>query len=390
MQPVQRVTLDLATALRAHPEVPADLFVAVGAPVVQAVATDEHLAVALREQPQHRGDLLLALLRDRALRRVDGTLVGEHVAEHRRVVVDRLVQRRDHRSRAAQRSHGAQAQSRVLGYRLIRSVPSELRLGAPDGGELLTRPGRQPDHPRVRDSVADRMLDRPHRVRREPQPAAMIEAFDGAHETDRALLDQIRERNPVARVRPGHGTDEPQVALDQPLLRGEVTAFYAPREGAFLGSGEQPVHATAASARRWLVPPATTLSSPANAADGTSLRHSSSKPSVRSGSSLRACTPAGSGSGVVVSAITSFSATAAGTAGPGMPGAYSATTPNSASNSVTAASCTASSRCPVSAIGSPWKAIVASGPAPASRWRLPMSATHASDPISGVLRSGDA
>src|SRR4051812_37631825 len=234
------------------------------------------------------------------------------------------------------------------------------------------------------------MLDRPHRVRREPQPAAMIEPLDGAHETDRALLHQVRERNPVAGVLPGHGADEPQVALDQRRLRGEVTVFYPPREGAFLGSGEQPVHATTASERRSWVPLAATLSRPASAADGTSLRHSSSKPSVRRGSSLRACTPAGSGSGVVVSAITSFSATAAGNAGPGMPGAYSATTPNSASNSVTAASCTASSRCPVSAIGSPWRAIVASGPAPESRWRLPMSATHASDPSSSVLRSGDA
>src|SRR3954453_5924956 len=218
----------------------------------------------------------------------------------------------------------------------------------------------------------------------------MIEPFDGAHETDRSLLHQIRERNSMAAVRPGYGADEPQVALDQPLLRGEVTAFDPPREGAFLGRGEQPGHAPPASEPRSRVPPAATLSSPASAADGTSLRHSNSKPSARRGSSLRACTPAGSGSGVVVSAITSSSATAAGTAGPGMPGAYSATTPNSASNSVTAASCTASSRCPVSAIGSPGKAIVRRGAAPHNRWRLPMSATHASDPSSSVLRSGDA
>src|SRR3954463_2709533 len=104
------------------------------------------------------------------------------------------------------------------------------------------------------------MLDRPHRVRREPQPAAMIEPFDGAHETDRALLHQIRERNSMAAVRPGDGTDESQVALDQPLLRGEGTAFDPPREGAFLGSGEQPGHATTASEPRWCVPPAATLS----------------------------------------------------------------------------------------------------------------------------------
>src|SRR3954452_4555091 len=218
----------------------------------------------------------------------------------------------------------------------------------------------------------------------------MIEPFDGAHETDRSLLHQIRERNSMAAVRPGYGADEPQVALDQPLLRGEVTAFDPPREGAFLGSGEQPGHATTASEQRWCFPPPATLSSPASAPDGTSLRHSNSKPSARRGSSLRACTPAGSGSGVVVSAITSSSATAAGNAGPGMPGTYSATTPSSPSNSATAASCTASSRCPVSAIRSPWSAIAETGPAPAGRWPLPISATHASEPSSSVLRSGDA
>src|SRR3954471_23022636 len=169
----------------------------------------------------------------------------------------------------------------------------------------------------------------------------MIEPFDGAHETDRALLHQIRERNSMAAVRPGDGTDESQVALDQPLLRGEVTAVDPPRAGAFLGRGEQPGDGAPGGGRRWWVPPAATLSSPASAADGTSLRHSNSKPSARRGSSLRACTPAGSGAGVAVRGITSSSPTAAGNAGPGMPGTYSATTPSSPSNSATAASCTA-------------------------------------------------
>src|SRR4051812_35089037 len=74
-QAMQRVALDLAASLRSDPERCADLFVTLGAPVVQDVTAHEHLAVALGQQPQHRRDLEAVLARDHALRGVDGSLV---------------------------------------------------------------------------------------------------------------------------------------------------------------------------------------------------------------------------------------------------------------------------------------------------------------------------
>ena len=70
----------------------------------------------------------------------------------------------------------------------------------------------------VRDRPLHRLADPPRRVRRELQVAAPLELLDGAHQPDRALLDQIQEADAVAAVLLGDRHDQPQVGLDHPLL----------------------------------------------------------------------------------------------------------------------------------------------------------------------------
>src|SRR3954447_12250428 len=82
-QAVQRVALDLAGAFLSQPEPLADLVVTLDSLVLQAVAADEHLSVALGKQAQHRHHLATALARDRVLCRVDGPLVDLQVGERR-------------------------------------------------------------------------------------------------------------------------------------------------------------------------------------------------------------------------------------------------------------------------------------------------------------------
>src|SRR5262245_48270084 len=62
-QPVQRLALELAASFLADTERCSDLGVRLHAVAVDAVTTHEHLAVASRQQPQHRPHLPARLLR---------------------------------------------------------------------------------------------------------------------------------------------------------------------------------------------------------------------------------------------------------------------------------------------------------------------------------------
>src|SRR4051812_37103936 len=99
---MKRLTLDLATALHADPQPFTDLLVALDVAVLEAIATNHDVSVALRQQTQHRPHLVMGLARDRALRRVDGALVGHELAARRRALANGLVQRSRHTSRRAQ------------------------------------------------------------------------------------------------------------------------------------------------------------------------------------------------------------------------------------------------------------------------------------------------
>jgi hypothetical protein len=64
---MKRLTLDLATALLAHLQPFTDLLVAQDVTVLEAIATNHELSVALRQQTQHRQHLVTILARDRPL-----------------------------------------------------------------------------------------------------------------------------------------------------------------------------------------------------------------------------------------------------------------------------------------------------------------------------------
>ena len=70
----------------------------------------------------------------------------------------------------------------------------------------------------------------PRRVRRELVAAAVVELLDRADQPERALLDQVEEREPAAQVALRDRHDEPQVGLDHVLLGRHVAALDALRE----------------------------------------------------------------------------------------------------------------------------------------------------------------
>ena len=70
---------------------------------------------------------------------------------------------------------------------------------------------------------------------------ARVELLDRAHEAERALLDEVGEREPVvgALVGAGEMDDEAQVRLDHPLLGCEIAALHAQCEPPFLRRGQE-------------------------------------------------------------------------------------------------------------------------------------------------------
>ena len=79
----------------------------------------------------------------------------------------------------------------------------------------------------VRDGALHRLADPPGRVGRELVAAAPVELLDGAVEAERALLDQVEERNAEAAVALGDRDDEPQVRLDHAPLGDQVARSIA-------------------------------------------------------------------------------------------------------------------------------------------------------------------
>ena len=97
-----------------------------------------------------------------------------------------------------------------------------------------------PDRPGlVRQRAGDRLPDPPRRVGRELEAAPPVELLDRADQSERALLDQVEERQPLVAVVLGDRDDESQVGLDHPLLRLEVAALDALRELDLLRGGQQ-------------------------------------------------------------------------------------------------------------------------------------------------------
>ena len=124
---------------------------------------------------------------------------------------------------------------------LAAELGDELALGAADLVELLDDVDRDADRARlVGERAGDRLADPPRRVGRELEALAVVELLRRADEAERALLDEVEERQALVAVVLGDRDDQAQVGLDHLLLGVEVAALDAAREVDLLLRGEQP------------------------------------------------------------------------------------------------------------------------------------------------------
>src|SRR3954449_5474291 len=242
---LERLVLDLADALARHVERAAHLVEGPRVLAAQPVAELEHAALAVGEVLQRLAQRLLREdLRGALVRRL-GPLVGDELAELGLLLVtDRLLERDGRLRRALDRLHLVGLDARVvrdlLGGGLAAQLGDELALGAADLVELLDDVDRDADRARlVGERTGDRLPDPPGRVRGELEALAVVELLRGAHETERALLDEVEERQALVAVVLRDRDDQAQVGLDHLLLGVEVAALDAAREVDLLLRREQ-------------------------------------------------------------------------------------------------------------------------------------------------------
>src|SRR4051812_37471167 len=230
---LQRLVLDLADALARHVERAADLVEGAGMLAAEPVAQLEHPALAVGEVLQGLAERLLREDLGGALVRRLGPLVGDELAELGLLfVADGLLQRDRGLRGALDRVDLLGVDARDLGDLVRRGLApelgDELALGSPDLVELLHHVDRDADRARlVGQGPRDRLPDPPCRVGRELEALAVVELLRRANETERALLDEVEERQSLVSVVLRDGDDEPQVGLDHLLLCVEVAALDA-------------------------------------------------------------------------------------------------------------------------------------------------------------------
>src|SRR5438105_2535080 len=241
---LERLGLDLTHALARQAEPPADLLEGLRLGVVEPVAEDQHLALALRER---RKSLCESLAAERDLDLLVGQrpVTGDEIAEDGVLgVADGLVEAgRGPRRRLDLVSLG-NGEIGLLRDFLERGLAAELRpegsLGAVQLLHSLDDVNRHPDRARlVRERPGNRLADPPRGVGRELVAAAPVELLDGANQAERAFLDQVEERQPLVAVVLGDRDDETQVRLDHRLLRLAVTALDPLCELDLLRGGQQ-------------------------------------------------------------------------------------------------------------------------------------------------------
>ena len=129
----------------------------------------------------------------------------------------------------------------LLGRRLVAVQAEQLALGGEHGLQLLVDVDRQANGASlVSDCSTHRLADPPGRVRRELVVQRLIELLDRADQAERALLDQVQERQPLPLEALGDRHDEPQVGLHHALLGAQVATPDALRERDLLVGPKQP------------------------------------------------------------------------------------------------------------------------------------------------------
>src|SRR5215213_8309481 len=233
LQLLQRLVLDLADALARDVERAPHLVERARVLSAEAVAELEHAALAVRQVLQRLAQRLLGEDLGGPLVRRLGPLVGDELAELGLLLVaDRLLER-DRRLRGAlDRVHLLGLDAGDLGDLLrgglAAELGDELALGAADLVELLDDVDGDADRARlVGQRAGDRLADPPRGVGRELEALAVVELLRRAYEADRALLDEIEERQSLVPVALRDRDDEPEVRLDHRLL-GRVVATLDP------------------------------------------------------------------------------------------------------------------------------------------------------------------
>src|SRR4051812_10659913 len=245
LQLLQRLVLDLADPLARDIERAAHLVERARVLAAEPVAQLEHAALAVREVLERLAQRLLGEDLGGAVIRRLRALIGDELAELRLLLVaDRLLERYRRLRRALDRVDlvglDAGHVGDLLRRRLAAQLGDELALRAADLVQLLDYVYRDADRARlVGERAGDRLADPPRRVGRELEALAVVELLGGAHEAERALLDQVEERQPLVAVVLRDRDHEAQVRLDHLLLRVEVAALDALGEVDLLLRGEQ-------------------------------------------------------------------------------------------------------------------------------------------------------
>src|SRR3954454_18806161 len=221
----QRLGLDLPDALPGDAELLADLFESARVAVGQSEPELDDLLLALGERVQDRVELLLQEDERRRVDRDDSVGVFDEVAEVGVVLfADRCLQRHRLLRQLLDLAHPLRRElhldADLFRRRFAAQVLQQLTLDAHELVDGLDHVHRDADRARlVSDGARDRLPDPPRRVGRELVALGVVELLDRTDQTEVALLDQVEEGHAAAGVALGHRDDQPQVGLEQVVLR---------------------------------------------------------------------------------------------------------------------------------------------------------------------------